>query len=62
MAPVSGIINIFLMFISISCAIRHFVSSAKMKGIANLIHSGRSLIKMMIDKDDEKQGSQYTTL
>jgi len=27
-------------------AIRHFVSSAKMKGITNLIHSVRSLIKM----------------
>jgi len=50
MAPVCGIINVFLnlsvSFVDLT-AIRHFVSSAEMKGIANLIHSGRSLIKMM---------------
>ena len=35
-------------------AIRHFTSSTKMKIVADLIHSGRSLTH---DKDDKKKGS-----
>ena len=46
MTPVGSIIDTSRVSVVDLTAIKHFVSSVKMKGIADLIHLGRSLMKI----------------